>query len=288
MVDELVEKKYTVKEACAYADVSTSGYYKYRKHQQQPTRKQRQDQRVADEIVRLHIKYDQTLGYRRMRTYVNRALNTNYSRGYIQRLMQELGLRARIRRKKQPYKPGTREYIEDNLLQRNFHADAPNEKWLTDITEFHHAPSGKIVYYCAILDCYDKSIVAHTASFTLTTDFVLETVEKALQKNPGATPILHSDRGTQYTSIRYRDYLKEHHIIQSMSRPGQCLDNAVMENLFGILKTERFYDRSFATMEELMEAMERFIQYYNYGRLQEGLDCQSPMEFRDQEVYALI
>ena len=143
--------------------------------------------------------------------------------------------KKRTRRKKLPV-----EYLAENILDRSSTAKNPNEKWLTDVTEFKYGTGGK-VYLCAILDLYGRNIAGFSLGQRNNIALVFEAFEQAFQWYPDACPLVHSDRGTQYTSRAFRKRMKEAGICQSMSRPGKCLDNAPMEGFWGILKSEMYY-----------------------------------------------
>ncbi|GIQ66826.1 hypothetical protein PACILC2_53940 [Paenibacillus cisolokensis] len=173
----------------------------------------------------------------------------------------------------------TPQQVAENLLNRNFQADASNEKWVTDVTEFKYG-NGQKAYLSAILDLHDKSIVAYVLGKSNNNSLVFQTLKKALKAAPGSTPMLHSDRGFQYTSLAFKKLLDENKITQSMSRVGRCIDNGPMESFWGTLKCERYYLHTYDTFEELKRAIEDYIHFYNYERLQVKLSGLSPMEFR--------
>ena len=194
--------------------------------------------------------------------------------------MQMLGIKSVIRRKKNKYKKAKAEITAENLLARNFYATKPNEKWATDVTEFKVVGSKKKLYLSAIIDLYDRSIVAYIISTRNDNDLVFRTYELAISNNPGATPILHSDRGFQYTSKVFQVKLKEANITQSMSRVGRCIDNGPTEGFWGIIKSEMYYLNKFHSHKELKEAIEDYINFYNNERLQERFNDMTPMEVR--------
>ena len=134
----------------------------------------------------------------------------------------------------------------------------------------------------AILDLCDRRIVSFVLGHKNNNELVFETFDIAIAENPGATPLFHSDRGFQYTSPAFKHKLQQAHMIQSMSRVGKCIDNGPMEGFWGILKTEMYYLNKFNTYEELKEAIEKYIYYYNNNRYQEKLGCLSPMEYHEK------
>ena len=196
--------------------------------------------------------------------------------------MQILGLKSVCRIKKKSYIPSTPETEAENVLNREFYADAPNEKWLTDVTEFKYyiGPEIRKLYLSAILDLYDKRIVAYKIGDSNNNQLVFETFDLAIQKYPNAHPLFHSDRGFQYTCKQFKAKLDKQNMQQSMSRVGRCIDNGPMEGFWGILKCEMYYLNHFETYEELVDAVEKFVHYYNHQRRQHKLNCLAPMDYR--------
>ncbi|WP_424766702.1 IS3 family transposase, partial [Paenibacillus sp. sgz302251] len=159
------------------------------------------------------------------------------------------------------------------------YADAPNEKWLTDVTEFKYG-NGQKAYLSAILDLHDNTIISHVLGRSNNNPLVFQTLNLALQEASGSKPMLHSDRGYQYTSLAFKKILDENHITQSMSRVGRCIDNGPMESFWGTLKCEKYYLHTYETFEDLKRDIDAYIRFYNYERLQGKLNGLSPMEFR--------
>jgi transposase InsO family protein len=174
----------------------------------------------------------------------------------------------------------------ENILNRDFHADKPNEKWLTDITEFKYYVGTEIrkLYLSAILDLYDRRIVTYKIMESNNNELVFSTFDEAVRLNPDAHPIFHSDRGFQYTNKLFHQKLTDAGMIQSMSRVGRCIDNGPMEGWWGILKSEMYYLRKFTDKTELISAIEEYITYYNTRRYQIKLSSMTPMEYH--EAYA--
>ena len=199
--------------------------------------------------------------------------------------MRELELQVRVRKSKKltTYR-GTIGHIAPNHLERHFTATKPNQKWVTDVTEFK-AKDGNKVYLSPILDLFNNEIVLYSLSYIPNSALVekmLKLAVKRLDKTSGS--ILHSDQGWQYQMAAYRQILAEHGIIQSMSRKGNCLDNAAMESFFGRLKTECFYGREFNTLEEIVNAVRDYLNYYNHRRIQLKLKGLSPIQYRRQSL----
>ena len=212
---------------------------------------------------------------------VNRIYGTKYNKKRIRRLMQILHLKSVCRKKKYNYIKSTPEVTAENVLNREIYADCPNEKWLTDVTEFKYyvVEETKKLYLSAILDLYDRRIVSYKIGVSNNNQLVFETLDEAIKNNPTAHPLFHSDRGFQYTSKAFHKKLMRAGMRQSMSRVGWCIDNGPMEGYWGILKSEMYYLRKFTTQEELTKAIEDYILFYNTKRYQLKLKCMTPMEY---------
>lgn len=218
-------------------------------------------------------------GYRRVTAKLG---NVNHK--CVQRVMQEMGLQVQHKkaRKYRSYK-GKIGRLAPNQLQRQFKATRPAEKWLTDITEFR--VNDQKLYFSPIMDCFNNEIIAYELSRRPNFQQVQQMLAQAVRKLPqNANPILHSDQGWQYQMRGYREILNTHGIVQSMSRKGNCLDNAAMESLFGRLKTECFYGKSFENIDELEREIHRYVRYYNEERIQLKLKGLSPIQYRIQSL----
>lgn len=171
-------------------------------------------------------------------------------------------------------------YVAENLLDRKFTAEKPNEKWLTDVTEFKWYEGSEVhkVYLSAILDLYDRRIVSYVVSDRNDNPLVYKTFDRAVEASPGAKPLFHSDRGFQYTNRTFHQKLVKAGMTQSMSRVGKCIDNGPMEGFWGILKRERYYGKHFTSKKALVDMIENYIRYYNNRRTQRGLGVLTPME----------
>lgn len=222
-------------------------------------------------------------GYRRIRMVIQRKYGKRYNLKRIRRLMISLGLKSFIRRSNGYSTKTSYVNIEENILNREFTADKPNQKWVTDITHLKYSLSNK-AYLSVIKDLYDGSIVAYKVGHHNDNELVMETIKVALEANPDATPLLHSDRGTQYTSKEYRFVTTEAGITRSMSRVGKCIDNALVESFFGHFKSERYDLRQYKSYDDLVEDIDRYIQFYNEERYQEKLNSLTPLEYRYQTV----
>ena len=217
-------------------------------------------------------------GYRRITDELqNRAIIINHKT--VLRLMKLLGLKSIIRVKKYKSYRGENGKIAPNILERKFKAEAPNQKWATDITEFNI--SGNKLYLSPIIDLFNQEIVSYELTKRPVFNQVATMLKKAFKKIPNNTNLmLHSDQGWQYQMKRYQCLLKEKGIIQSMSRKGNCLDNAIIENFFGILKSEMFYTQKFKSIEQLKKEIDKYIIYYNNERIKSNLNKMSPIKYR--------
>ncbi len=233
---------------------------------------------VKDAIRRIFAENQGWYGHRRIRLAL-RAEGYRVSAKKVLSLMRELGLRCLVRAKKSRVYRGEAGLAAPNLLKRDFSATAPNKKWVTDVTEFRIA--GEKLYLSPILDLYAQDVVSYTIAERPVLSMVTSMVERAAATLPaGASPILHSDQGWQYRHPRYQRLLKERGLTQSMSRKGCCLDNAVIENFFGQLKSELLYTRTFSDMAEFRQALEAYLAYYNNRRIKARLRGLPPAAYR--------
>ena len=225
------------------------------------------------------IKRDKILGYRQMMTQINRKLKTSYNKKRFYRLMKSLGIRSIIRKKRPNYLKTTEHHTAENILNRNFKATKPNQKWSTDVTELRYG-NGRKAYLSAIIDMYDNSIVSYVVGHSNNNNLVMETIHRAMKKNPKARPIIQSDRGYQYTSHEYERLSEKYHFTKSMSRVGRCLDNQPIERFWGTYKAESFYIKKLNDYESVFNDVSRYIRYYNNYRYVESLNRYSPNEYR--------
>lgn len=214
---------------------------------------------------------------------LNRFTGSNHSTNYIYRLMRTHGIKSIIRRKRPGYVKPTPDHIAENILARDFTSSSPNQKWLSDVTEFK-ATNGQKLYLCAILDLFDNNIISYTTSTSPNNYLVHFTYKKAIEKYPEAIPIFHSDRGFQYTSKIFKNMLDNQGITQSMSRVGKCIDNGPMENFWGIIKSEMFYINKFDNIEQIKKSIDDYIEFYNKVRLQSKLKSHTPEEYRNMAI----
>ena len=234
-----------------------------------------------DEILSIFHENKGRYGYRRITLEMrNRGYIINHKT--VAKLMKRIGLQS-VQKPKRRYNSyqGTIGTIADNLLKRDFKADKPNQKWVTDVTEFK--VNNDKLYLSPIVDLFNGEVISFNLSRHPVFHQVVDMIEKAFNKIPDNTSlILHSDQGWQYQMKQYQYLLKEKGIIQSMSRKGNCLDNSVMENFFGLLKTEMFYKHTFKSIEHLMKKIDEYIDYYNNKRIKSKLKGLSTVQYRIQ------
>lgn len=258
------KERYPVSVMCHFFGLSRSGYYGYVKRMDKPAH----DAELAEIIRKQQEKCDKTYGYRRMWKWLKQTKNIQRNPKTILRIMKEYELLSEIRRRRKWRQMGQQLHKYENLLNRDFQADRPNHKWVTDISYIHTGQG--VLYLSMIRDLYDNSIVAHKTGTTQTVDLVLDTIRLAMQreKKIAAELQLHSDQGSQYTSQAYFDLMKEYGITPSMSRRGNCYDNAMAENFFSILKTECIYRHYPSTFSEARTLIDNYIDFYNHQRIQ--------------------
>lgn len=269
-------KGYPVKSLCTYFEVSRSGYYAWRLRNQQPD----SDSTDLTLVKQVYERSGKTYGYRRVRDeLVRQGWHWNPKR--VLRLMQRLGLRSVARRRRAYRSEGLSSlHRYPNLLKRNFTAQHPNEKWATDVT---YVPTGQGTLYLSVIkDLFDGFIVAYQTSPSNSIDLVMKTLSQALSQHPvSAGMALHSDQGFQYSSQSYFLLTRHHHIQPSMSRRGNCWDNAPIENFFSHLKAESLRRIQLHTFDQAKEAIDDYIEFYNYHRIQLKTKL-TPFELRCQ------
>jgi putative transposase len=275
---ESLSGEYSVLALCKLAQVSRSGYYKWLRRSPEKTRKQQEDEQLLAWLKEGHQAVKGIYGYPRMTAWLRRHHSCTVNHKRVYRLMKQAGLQSLIRRKKRFYKPVCEGNKADNTLNREFKAERPNEKWVTDITYLPH--QGMNLYLSTIKDLFSKEIVAYQISERNDLQLVLDTLDRAIKKEEVTGVLIHSDQGFQYTSHKYKHVLQEYKINRSMSRRGNCLDNACMENFFSHFKAECLYLNRFSSKDELVQAVHSYIRFYNEERIQCGLNYQSPVEYR--------
>ncbi len=271
----------SINRLCDIAGVSRAAYYKWMRCV--PSAREVENKAIVEEMRTIHEAVDGTYGYRRMRLNLKRRFGRNVNHKRVRRLMRIAGLRCVIRRKRAQYIRHPAQQTAENLLNRDFRADAPDQKWVTDVTEFKYGASKK-AYLSAILDLYDGSIRSYVIGHANNNQLVFDTLDIAIAGSPGARPLLHSDRGFQYTSHAFRYMTGKAGITQSMSRVGKCIDNGPIESFWSALKCERYYLHKYETFDELRHSIEQYIEFYNHERYQQRLNGLSPLEYRAEAV----
>lgn len=223
-------------------------------------------------------------GYRRITSALRSdGIQINHKR--VQRLMVDQGLKSFVRPKRYRSYRGQIGKIAPNVLKRNFTAQKPNQKWVTDVTEFKVA--GQKVYLSPIIDLFNQEVVSYEVRKSSALPLVTDMLKRAIGNlNQDDNPLVHSDQGWQYQNRIFINQLKARGLTQSMSRKGNCLDNAVAENFFGILKTEMYYGEDFNDADELIAAIRKYIDYYNNDRIKLKLKGLSPIAYRNQALEA--
>ncbi|MEY3639491.1 MAG: transposase catalytic site ISRme12 [Pseudomonadota bacterium] len=223
-------------------------------------------------------------GYRRITAELCRS-GRKVNHKTVQRLMQLQGLKSLVRPKKYRSYRGAFNASVPNILDRKFIADRPNSKWVTDVTEFK--VKGEKLYLSPVLDLFNGEIIAYETQENPKMPLISGMLKKALSKlSNQEAPLLHSDQGWQYQMPSYRRQLAARGVTQSMSRKGNCLDNAAMESFFGTLKSEYFYLNKFESVKELAIGLKEYIDYYNNDRIKTKLKGLSPVQYRTQPSVA--
>lgn len=278
------EKGWSVRRMCSKLNITRAAYYKWL------NRKVPEAEKENTELSKIIMEYDDRfrhiLGYRRMTAWINRLNHRHYNVKRIHRIMKAFNIHSVIRRKKKKYLYSAPENTAENILARDFYAKAPNQKWATDVTEFKWYEGTQVhkLYLSAILDLYDRSVVSWVISKRNDNKLVFDTFERAIMKNPEAKPLLHSDRGFQYTSRYFQMKLKLQGMEQSMSRVGHCIDNGPTEGFWGIIKTEMYYLNRFHDESTLRKAISQYIDFYNNVRMQERFGNRTPAQVRNEAM----
>ena len=268
--------KYSISEMCRFFAVSRSGYYDFVKRMDNPSK----DLELSELIRECQTETKQTYGYRRVAIWLERR-GVHHNPKTILRVMNKYSLLSVVRRRRYcNYSQALHRY--ENLLNRDFHADRPNQKWVTDIS---YIKTGQgFLYLSAIRDLYDRSIVAYKTSTVQNINLVLNTIKSAKRKEKVTAELqLHSDQGFQYTSQPYFNLTKRYHITPSMSRRGNPYDNALAENFFSILKTECIHRTKIKTFSEARRLIDDYIYFYNHQRIQLKTKL-TPLELRSQFI----
>lgn len=302
MVDEL-RHKYTLKVLLKVSGLkkSTYEYYKSQKHLDAHKRKETEDKKILNQITIIFDEHKSRYGYRRVHLELQKSVKINHKK--VQRIMRANNLRGLHPKVKYHSYKGDNGLSKKNLLlyssfdtikqkevlKRDFKANKPNEKWTTDVSEFH-IPAGKL-YLSPILDMFDSSIISYNISTSPNINQVTDMLNLAFNKYKNLNGLIfHSDQGWQYQMKYYQQQLINRGIQQSFSRKGNCMDNSLMENFFGIMKNEMFYgqEHKYKTLDNLKESMIEYIDYYNNKRINIKRKGLTPIEFRNQSLNKFI
>ncbi|WP_355504725.1 IS3 family transposase [Xanthomonas cannabis] len=264
------------------AALSRSTFY-YQMHAQ--THPDTGEVALCERIRAIYDEHQGRYGYRRITLELaNQGEAINHKR--VQRLMATLGLQSRVRIKRYRAFKGAANGVVPNVLDRQFDAQMPHQKWVTDVTEFK--VQGMTLYLSPIMDLYNGEIVAYQMKRRPVFDLVGQMLDQAIKKlSPDVRPMIHSDQGWHYQHETYRHQLEQHSLTQSMSRRGNCLDNAAMESFFGTLKSEFFYLNRFDSIDSLEAGLVEYIRYYNEDRIKLKLKGLSPVKYRQQAALAV-
>ena len=281
------EKEYPIDEACSILHISRAAYHRWVSGKR--SKRTAENEKIAEKVDQIHMDSPDK-GYRRINDELRHDYGILVNDKRILRICRARGIKSTIkygnngctRRAKNP------QYLAENLLDRQFSAEKPNEKWLTDVTEFkwYEGITVHKVYLSAILDLFDRRIVSFVIRDHNDNTLVFDTFRAAVKANPDAHPLFHSDRGFQYTNRTFHAMLEDAGMQQSMSRIAKCIDNGPMEGFWGILKRERYYGKRFPDRDTLVKMIEDYINYYNTKRLQRKLGILTPMEKHEQFLLA--
>ena len=288
-IKELAEEHpdYPISHLCGLGHITRSSYYKWK--DRPDNENDVLNKQIAEKVQQIHEEHPD-MGYRRIRDTLEHDYDINVNDKRVLRICRKKKIRSIIKHRyncctKPASDPA---YIAENVLNREFHSDNPNEKWVTDVSEFKYGTGedekkGKI-YLSAILDLCDRRPVSFVYGDHNDNPLVFSTFDKAVEANPGARPIFHSDRGYQYTSKEFRQRIVTAGMTQSMSRVAHCLDNGPMEGFWGIMKREMYYGRKFKTKEDLILAIEKYMDYYFNRRVQRKLGILTPFEYHEKKM----
>lgn len=257
-----------------------STYYYHRSRAGKPDRYARERELLA----RVFTENRKAYGYRRVRIALARDHGIRLSGKTVAALMRQEGCICRIRRRKYNSHRGEIGHVAPNRLARDFQADAPHMKWVTDVTEFRVADQK--MYLSPVLDLFNGEIIAHAVRPSPALPLVMDMLTDAFKVlKAGEHPVLHSDQGWQYQHRSWVSALQDRGLIQSMSRKANCYDNAAMESFFGHLKEEFFHHNRFDSIEQFEQGLSRYIHWYNHTRIREKLKGLSPVQYRTQSLH---
>jgi putative transposase len=262
----------------AFLEIPKSTYYRWKKQAQVPCERDADALPIIKQVCQRHKR---RYGYRRVTAELKTIHGLEINHKKVSRIMRENDLLSKIRRKKFTYHKPESVIKREDLIKRDFRAEAPNQKWYTDVSTFTFGETD--LYLSAIIDGFNNEVISSVISTSPNLQLAYDTIDEALKKTKVKKVILHSDQGGLYTSPKFQQYVKEKNIIQSMSQKGVCYDNVQIESFFSHLKTEAFYSQDFpATNSQIIEIMEEYIYYYNNERIQIKLNNLPPVKYREQ------
>ncbi|WP_413402830.1 IS3 family transposase [Pseudoalteromonas sp. KJ71-7] len=280
MVVEEFKAKHSLQHLLKATGLPKSVYYYHRTTCKQPCASNDLLVKIRD----IYHAHKGRYGYRRI-TSALRAMGVLVNHKRVQRLMNELGLKSKVRPKRYKSYKGEVGKIAENTLNREFTAQKPNQKWVTDVTEFK--VDNEKVYLSPMIDLFNQEVISYEVRKSVALPLVTDMLKTATARlKPNEKPVVHSDQGWQYQNKQYQNHLKEKGLQQSMSRKGNCLDNAVAENFFGILKSEMYHNETFKDVNDLIENIKEYIHYYNNERIKLKLKGLSPIQYRNQALAA--
>lgn len=289
-IKELMEKEkgYSIASLCKQGEVSRAAYYKWLNRKDSPNGKL--NKIIAEKVDAIHAEHPD-MGYSRLLDTLEHDENIDVNEKRVLRICRKKKIQSIVKgRHNCCTKPASDPaYVAENILNREFNAERPNEKWVTDVSVFKYGVGtgnvGKI-YLSAIIDLCDKRPVSYVISDHNDNPLVFNTFDAAIAANPDTHPLFHSDRGYQYTSNDFRQRIIKAGMTQSMSRVARCIDNGPMEGFWGVMKREMYYTRKYQTKDELMKAIHSYMDYYTNGRVQRKLGVLTPMEYHEQMLLA--
>ncbi len=286
-IRHFASKGYSVKWMCEELGISRQAYYKWLKREE--TALEKENNEILGEIRQIVTETNGLYGYRKMTYMVNSRMGKNYNFKRIYRLMCTNGIQSSFRKKrrKSTYKKCKPEEVSENILNRKFEVAAPNKVYCTDITEMKYGHNGEKLYISTILDLYDRRLLALSISRSNDTGLVKASIDNLFENNDVTGAIFHSDRGSQYTRSAFKQQLKEHGMIQSMSRVGRCIDNGPMEGIQGILKEIiKVLYPNLETYEQAVEAITKAMEFYNTCYPQERFKGKTANQVREEALVA--
>lgn len=273
---------------CKQGGISRAAYYKWLNRKDSPN--DTLNKLIAEKVETIHAEYPD-MGYRRLRDTLEHDENIQVNDKRVLRICRKKNIQSIVKGKHNCCtKPASDPaYVAENILNREFKAEGPNEKWVTDVSVFKYGMgtdnAGKI-YLSAIIDLCDKRPVSYVISDHNDNPLVFDTFDAAIAANPDAHPLFHSDRGYQYTSNDFRQRIIKTGMIQSMSCVARCIDNGPMEGFWGLMKREMYYTRRYETKDEMMNAIHSYMDYYTNRRVQRKLGVLTPKEYHQKKLSA--